>query len=457
MARLPIRLKLTLAFAVTTALVLAATGLFVYLRLESELDRSVDQSLRSRAADISALIKQADSGLAQSGTSPLSEQGEGFAQILDGQRHIVDSTPSVRKRPVLTPAELARATHATTLVARDGQNGGDSARVLATPVQAQGRNLVVVVGASTENQNEALDNLVSQLLIGGPIALLLVSLAGYGVAAAALRPVESMRRRAAAISASEPGQRLPVPPARDEISRLGDTLNAMLARLETAFARERTFVADASHELRTPLSILKTELELALRRGRRPQELTDALRSAAEETDRLQQLAEDLLVIARSDQGRLPVRATEIDLPDLLGDVRERFAGRAASADRAIAVSGDGPSRLVADGMRIEQALGNMIDNALRYGSGTIEIRAREANGNVELHVVDSGAGFPEVFLPSAFERFSRVDVARARGGTGLGLAIVAAIAAAHGGRARAANLRDGGADVWITVPVVPL
>ena len=146
-------------------------------------------------------------------------------------------------------------------------------------------------------------------------------LAGYAMAGAALRPVESMRRRAAEISATEPGARLPVSEAHDELSRLAETLNTMLGRLEEALARERRFVDDASHELRTPLAALRTELELALRRQRSPAELQQALASAAEETDRLSQLAEDLLVLARANGGSLPVRRERLDAVELLEGV----------------------------------------------------------------------------------------------------------------------------------------
>ena len=168
----------------------------------------------------------------------------------------------------------------------------------------------MVVGESLEQRRRALEGLHTLLAIGGPLALLVASLAGYAVAAAALRPVERMRRRAAELTGEAEG-RLPVPPSRDEIARLGDTLNAMLGRLQAVLARERSFVSDASHELRTPLAILRTELELALRGHSTRDELEDAVRSAAEETERLNQLADDLLVIARSDQGRLPVRPAE--------------------------------------------------------------------------------------------------------------------------------------------------
>src|SRR6202012_671080 len=167
------------------------------------------------------------------------------------------------------------------------------------------------------------------LLVGFPVALLLTLGAGYGAAAGALRPVEVMRRRAREIQAREPGRRLPVPAAPDEVGRLGEPLNEMPERLELAFARERAFVADASHELRMPLAILKSELELALHEELDVDAFRAAVGSAAEETDRLVQLAEDLLVIARLDQGGVPVRSKDVEVVAGLEDVCRRFAQRA--------------------------------------------------------------------------------------------------------------------------------
>jgi heavy metal sensor kinase len=452
--RLPVRLRLTLAFAGVMALVLAAVGAFLYLRFENDLRASVDQGLRSRAGDVAALVRQADSGLSEGGRSPLTEQGQSFAQILDGRGRVVDASPQLRKRPLLAGSDLARAESGTITIERDNPvEGGEPTRLLATPVRAQGKKLVIAVGTSLEDNEASLGNLLALLLIGGPAALLLASLAGYGVAAAALRPVEAMRRRAAEIEQAEPGQRLPVADADDEIARLGTTLNAMLDRLEAAFEREQTFVADASHELRTPLAILKTELELALRAGRSKAELLDALRSAAEETDRVAQLAEDLLVIARSDRGQLPVRLASVDAGTLLESVRERFARRGEQQGRALEVSAPARVEVSADPLRVEQALGNVVDNALRHGAGPIRLSAAERDGMVELRVSDRGSGFPEGFLDRAFERFTRADDSRARGGSGLGLAIVDAIARAHGGKAGARNREGGGADVWIELP----
>lgn len=437
------------------ALVLAGTGLFLYLRLKHELDDSIDAGLRSRADEVSARATQPDSGLRQRGGRSLEEGEESFTQRLDRRGRVVDASTGGAGRPLLTSQELGRAAVRTILIKNHslGAHRDDEARLLATPVGSRGQRLIVVVGASLEDRDDALRNLSGLLFVGGPVALLLASLAGYGLASASLGPVESMRRRAAAISAAAPGRRLPVPRADDEIGRLGHTLNQMLARLEEALANERRFVSDASHELRTPLAVLKAELELALRRGRSREELERALRSAAEETDRLVRLAEDLLVIARSDQGRLPVRPARIHARQVLADVSDRFTARSHELERPVVVDAPEGLELFADPMRLRQALANMVDNALRYGQGPVRLYARESNGHVELHVSDQGPGFPPGFIRSAFDRFSRGDEGRARGGTGLGLAIVDAIARAHEGRGRAANDPRGGADVWLELP----
>jgi signal transduction histidine kinase len=261
-----------------------------------------------------------------------------------------------------------------------------------------------------------------------------------------------MRLEAEAVSASEPGRRLPLPPARDEIARLGETLNGMLGRLEAALARERRFVSDASHELRTPLAALRAELELALRRERTKEELEDALRSAAEETERLSRLAEDLLVLARAEDGKLPVRRMTLRASELLGGVRERYASRAAEAGRPLLIEVDEGLELSVDRLRAEQALGNLVENALRHGRGRVLLEAGRRNGRIELHVRDEGPGFAPDFIERAFEPFSRGDPARSSEGAGLGLAIVDVIARAHGGAARAAN-REGGADIWLELP----
>jgi two-component system, OmpR family, sensor kinase len=224
----------------------------------------------------------------------------------------------------------------------------------------------------------------------------------------------------------------------------------MLARLERAIEHERSFVADASHELRTPLALLQAELELALRKPRTQAELEKAVRSATAETERLVRLAEDLLVLAQADDGRLPLRREPVRADALLNAVREVFRTRAEAAGRSIEAESAHAVVLDADRLRLEQALGNLVDNALRYGTGAIRLEAVEREGAVDLHVRDEGPGLPPAFLPHAFERFSRADPARRSGGAGLGLALASAIAEAHGGSAQAAGDR---ADIWLSIP----
>lgn len=444
--RLPIRLKLTLLFALVMTVVLSTAGMFLYFRLKSELDRSIAQGLHARAHDLATLIRDNNpaSGSGRE-TIPLSEE---FAQILTAKGRVVEGTRQTRGLPLLSALETRRAAVSPILIDR-----GERARLLATLVRSRGGDRIVVVGASLADREHALETLAGELLIGGPLVLLIASGIAYGVAAAALRPVDAMRRRAATISAAEVGARLPLPQADDEIQRLGETLNEMLGRLERALARERGFVSDASHELRTPIAILKAELELALDDEISRGELQAAVRSAAEETDRLAQLAEDLLVLAQTDQGRLPIRPTVTAVPELLDQAAARFRARSRESGRRIEVEAPAGLRVPADPLRVEQALANLIDNALRYGQGTITLSGREHHGRIELHVRDEGEGFAPELIDGAFERFHRGDHAQAGAGAGLGLAIVRGIAHAHGGEAHARNRGSGGADVWLSLP----
>ena len=424
MRRLPIRLRLTAAFAAAMMLVLAGTGLFVYLRLKSDLNESVTAALKSRAAAVASTHDPA--------AGAVGDPEEAFVQVLDARGRLVDSAHGPRSS-VLSQAELQRAASGQRVLVERFVPGIDGTpRILA---RRAGQD-VVVVGQSLGDRDETLSGLVTSFAVGGPIAVLVASLLGYGLATAGLRPVEAMRRRAREVSLSNGDDRLPLPAAHDEIRRLGETLNEMLERLRGSFERERRFVADASHELRTPVAVIKTELEGALRSGSNDPAVTAALSAAVEECDHLGQLAEDLLVVARSGEGELPLRREPIDAGELLGRVRERFTDRADRAGREIRLEGDQAVRLDADPLRLQQALGNLVDNALRYGEGDIVLRQVAHDGFVELSVSDTGPGFPAELADRAFERFARGDDARTRGGTGLGLAIVKTIAEAHGGSA---------------------
>ena len=429
MSRVPIRIRLTAAFAVAMVLVLAAAGTFVYLRLADDLNESVDATLQARAGAVLA------SGSAAAGTP--GDPEEGFALLV---------RPGAQVRG-LGGDELRRAAGGEqVMVERDVPGIEGTTRVLA---RSDGGR-VAVVGQSLDDRDETLANLVASFAIGGPIAVLLASLLGYGLAAAALRPVEAIRRRAEEVSLSGGEERLPLPEAHDEIHRLGETLNEMLERLRRSFERERSFVADASHELRTPVAVIKTEIEGALRAGGHDPQVHEALVASLEECDHLGQLAEDLLVVARTGEGELELQLEQLDVHELLERTRGRFADRAHERGRGIQVEADEAQTVYGDGLRLRQALGNLVDNALRHGAGDIELSARHEGQGVELAVSDAGAGFEPDFAPHAFDRFTRGDVARSSAGTGLGLAIVRTIAEAHGGRAELVPGPGASVRIWL-------
>ncbi|HET7928459.1 MAG TPA: ATP-binding protein [Actinomycetota bacterium] len=441
-----LRTRVTLVSAALMAVVLAATGVFVYLRVQTELRRTVDETLRSRA-DAGLLVVR------ETGSLPPDQPDDAFAQLIGPDGSVDVSSTSIAGATALAPGDL-RAPTFTEREALTIEGEVVPARILAVPVPEGG---VLVVGASLDDQRTTLARLAAALAIGGPLALILAVGVTWLLVAWTLRPVESMRAEAAAISAGDPGRRLAVPGTGDEIARLAETLNAMLGRLEEAIERERRFVDDASHELRTPLSNLKAELDLALRRARTADELELALRSASEEADRLARLADDLLVLARSDRGRLPIRREPVDVAEMVGGTVDSFAARATERGVGIDVRVPAELRADLDELRMRQALGNLLDNGLRYvpAGGRVSVAAERDDGSLRLEVRDDGPGFPSEFLPIAFEAFARPDASRSRpgGGTGLGLAIVAAVAQAHGGTAEAANLPGGGAVVVLSIP----
>ncbi|MFE1953638.1 ATP-binding protein [Streptomyces sp. NPDC059524] len=434
------------------ALVLTALGAFLYTRMGTELTHAVDLDLRARAAvTVSSTARQGQTRL-DAGRG-LIDPDESFGQILTPHGDVIETTPAVAAAPMLPPS-LTRSVTTPVFLNRHVVGIDDPARLLALPVRLPGtapRSAVLVVGAPLGDRAEALDRLLLLLLIGGPLALAASSYAGWLLAGAALRPVERLRREAAAISETEPERRLTVPPTGDELARLAHTLNAMLARLQEALEREHRFVDTAGHELRTPLALLRAQLELATARPRDRTELEAAIRSAAAETDRLVGLAEDILVLARTRQGRLPLRREPVSLTRLLTDAAEAFRARATAADATITVEPHGGPEISAglDPVRLRQILHNLLDNALRHsgpsGPGRITLRAERADGLVRVSVHDQGQGFPPTVLagpPPTPD--SRAD--------GLGLLIVAMIAAAHDGQVSLADSPSGGALVTVSL-----
>ena len=453
MSRLPIRVRLTLAFALALVVVLASACAFVFVQMRSDMNDSIDGALQTRmTAALSLLDRGTALGFVDAGL--LGERDESLAQLLRPDGRMVFALGAVHV-PALSGADLRRATRGRIVVERRLPGFDDTARIFARPAPGRDGRLVVAVAESLTDRNEALSALVRAFVVAGSIAVVLASLVGYALASVGLRPVETMRRRAAAISLTGEPERLPLGPAHDEIRRLGETLNEMLDRLRRSFERERRFVADASHELRSPIAVIKTELEGALRAGGFAAEQRAALVAAVEECDRLAALAEDLLVLARSADGRLPMRPEPLPVGELLEGARHRFIDRAAERGRAIRVEAPADLVVLADELRVREALANLVDNAIRHGGGDIDLRARAVPDGVEIDVSDHGAGFGADLAARAFERFTRASESRSGEGAGLGLAIVQAIAIGHGGSATILEGADG-TTVRLVLPAGP-
>lgn len=444
----PLRVRLTAAVAATTAVVLAVTGVVVFHEFARGLDNRTDLELRERADAIAKLAEDVPQ------RRLLGVSGESQAQLFGPEGDVRDSTRALGRVPLLGPGEIAAARGGPRLSTQGTVPGSDDgARVLAFPVPG---GAVAAIAEDRGAREQELTRLGTLLAIGLPGGLLLAAFTGYQVAGAALRPVERIRARAARIGETEPGERLPQPGTGDELDRLTATLNELLARLAGALEHERRIVSDASHELRTPISVLRTRLDVALRGHREPDELRSVLHEARGDVQRLARLAGDLLVLARADQGRLPLRPQPVDVQDLLEETKSRHDAAAAKAGRAIEVTVEvsGGAVVLADPDRLAQTLDNLVANALAYGAGQVDLTARAPAADfVELSVSDRGRGFANELLPRAFERFAQGSEDGRGEGAGLGLAIVAALAKALGGSARAANRQGGGAEVTVSVP----
>jgi heavy metal sensor kinase len=440
--RLPIRTRLALLFAGLTAVVLGIAAIALLLGFRATLVNTVDQGLLARFASLGPHRPSA----VRSATTD-----DAFAQNVGPDGSIVSSEGVVGR---MLPASITDALTETTFFDRTIRTTEEpvAVRILAAP-SSDGD--LVLLAADVEDQHEAVGRLTAFVVIGGPLLVAAIATLGWILAGAALRPVDRMREEASAISTSEPGRRLAVPDTGDELQRLAETLNAMLDRLHGALGRERRFVDEASHELRTPLGVLSAEVELARKEARTPEELVAALASIEHETDRLRRLTQDLLVLARSDRGRLPVHREDVDVSAVIDRVVEEFDELARSSGVTVRRIGDGVRARV-DGDRLRQAIENLVDNGIRHAGdgGIVDVSAERANGRLHVVVRDSGEGFSPELLGRVFEPFARADGERTGDGAGLGLTIVKAVAEAHGGSATAVNLPTGGATVSLHLPV---
>jgi signal transduction histidine kinase len=441
--RLPIRTRVTAAFTAAMTLLLVGIGLSVYWSMSGALLDELDSGLRFRAA---AIASSSPHAAVETPNPGLEERAEAFDQLLTGGGRILRSSAGLPSAPLLSPRELATL-HAPAFLVRQVAGVQDWARLLAVPISHGPHREVLVVGASMADRADELAHLVLVFAVGGPAAVLLASLIGWWVAGLGFRPVERMRCQAAAITASGLDHRLDLPAAHDELHRLGATLNQMLDRLEDAARYDRRFLERASHELRTPLTALKAELDVAASGPRDVTALSAAIASATEEANRLIRLANDLLVLARTHDGRMPISRAAHNVRWLLESAAA--ASRARAESYLITLEVGAPDALAfLDAMRVRQVLDNLIDNALRHTSpgGTITLAAHTTRSAVNISVRDTGSGF------AALDRLQR-NLGRdgdTLPGHGLGLRIATTVAASHGGRLLLTNRQPHGAVVTL-------
>lgn len=450
---LPIKTRLAFAFTGLMAVVLTVTGTVFYVGFAAQIDGVINAEVAGLAEEFVADLSTGETGVLHDFSQTQSVAF--FAQVIDASGNVVETGGTTSLAQEMPVRISTTSIFDLRVIVREG-SAAVPARVAMAPTPLGG---MVLVGKALIERNTTLHAILTLLLSCGAAILPVAGALGWFLARASLRPVEELRNQAMRISEGDLDRRLAVAPIDDEIARLAVTLNDMLARLQRGLERERRIVDDASHELRTPLGILRTELELALRRPRTNAELRATIVSAAEVSENLNRLAEDMLVLARANHGQLPLFRTVIDVAALARNVADRSASRAREVGVNIAVEAQSELHASLDGPRIVQALGNLIDNSLTHCSpdGMITLRAVTNDaGYLILSVSDTGPGFPANFIAKAFDPYTRTEAGRSRrsGGAGLGLAIVKGVIKAHGGSVAASNLPGGGAMVTLQIPM---
>jgi signal transduction histidine kinase len=451
MARWGVR---TRVLGVAVAVLLLTLGLWTWLFLrvfDAALTGSAREHATVHAQQLAASLALVEPGQAVPLGAP-KPRGDVVVQVLDDQRHVVAASRQDALQAPLTSLAPGPGRTATREVAGLAGIDADAFVVVARgAIGLDGEPLIVVV-ASPVHVEEGVQSRI--LLVGGLAAALVLAVAALLVrwaVGASLRPVERLRGQLAGIDGHTTGARVDVPPTGDELTRLADTMNRMLTRLEGAYAAQTGFVSDASHELRNPLATLRASVEVAAAdpTGQVWQETRPTLMA---EILRLQRLVDDLLTLSTYDAGAVPLRARECDLDDLVVD-----AARRTRDESGLSVEvGAAPVRVVADPDRVGQVLRNVLDNAARHARGSIRVGLAAGGREAVVTIDNDGPPVPVADRERIFDRFVRLDATRDRdtGGAGLGLAIAADIARAHGGTLSTGEAGDGWCRFELRLPL---
>jgi len=457
--RRSVRFRLALWYAAATALVLIAFGWFVYEVIEHRLGAEIDRQLR-----IDFDLIEAQLSLDQEGTVRWNVRGshgdEGFARISAWFEVWSDNRELLLRHWPILEANIKEAPPApqtsTLKFATIELEPALFVRVMERPGRVQGRSVIIRVFRDQTEMRRTLREIVEVSVLGFPLAVALAAIGGYLVATRSLRPLDAMARQARRITSESLSKRLPNPNPSDELGRLATVFNETLARLEASFAELQRFTADASHELRPPLTALRAVGEVALRDGDDPATLRETIGSMLEEAERLTDLVDALLTLARMDATNADAAREEVDVAALLEEIRDQFQVLASEKRQTLTVTSDFIA-VQADRTLLRLALVNLVHNAIRHspsGSQISLIAARRA-GKIDVSVKDSGPGIAPEYHQKIFERFFRVDKARSRsrGGVGLGLAIAKRAVERNGGQIVVESNSDRGSVFRIELP----
>jgi len=461
-----IRFKLTLWYIVILGIVLTSFSTFLYLTLSRSLYKGIDTKIRSIAEVIASSstnpysqysFSNLDRMLKESfGVKPLTK----FIQVLDESGRVGKKSENLRhfQLPIsmraLKNASQGKITFETTKAL-----GEYPLRMVTVPVIRRRHIInIVQVATSLEEVEEVLKTLLLILWITVPSALVVASLGGLFLANKALRPVDEITKTARMITSRSLNQRIKLRKTKDEIGRLAETFNDMISRLGRSFKQIRQFTADASHELRTPLTILKGEIEVGLRRRRRPKEYKDILASNLEEVNHMSQIVDDLLFLSKADMGEVHLEKHRINLAKLVSEIHAQAQTIAMTKDIRVHISNDVDGVVIGDRLKVRQLLLNLVDNGVKYTpqGGEMRISLEKDDGRFKLRVIDNGIGIAPEDQPHIFDRFFRVDKARSReaGGSGLGLSICKWIVEAHGGEITVESDFGKGSIFTVTFPL---
>ena len=461
LARAPIRLRLTLWYVLLLALILAAFAAGVYLLLRHNLNQNLNESIESRASAFLSIVQYQGDRPIVPDLAPARDpnQGDHFTRVFDLSGEIIfDNIAALVKVPLDAEVVASALTGKSTTRSVQFSGDDDPMRVKTLPVIRDGLILgVLEVGQSEDDVSETLSSLLLIMGIAYPVTLVVAGFGGIFLAGRALSPIDSISRTARHISAEDLGQRLDLRLPDDEIGRLAQTFDEMIARLDNAFKRQRQFTADASHELRTPLTIIKGQIDVSLQNEREPEAYRKVLQEVNEEVDRLIRLAGSLLTLTRADAGQIPIVFERVDIPEVVTGVLEQVRSTATDKGVGLQLEPGSSATIQADEDLLLQLMLNLLDNAIKYTlpGGQVSAGWKMHGDHVELRVNDTGIGIPHEDLPYLFDRFYRVDKARSRaeGGVGLGLAIARWIAEAHGGSIHVESAPNQGSTFTAVLP----